>query len=109
MVTPARKAKVLQSDLLSANTGLQAPRRITTLSVAWLFNPSWFKEDYATITLEADLAHLATESDSLDLALISCPEIRDIELDLPKDYARNVALYPLLPEYFLLAIWGPAI
>ena len=75
---------MLQSDLLSANTGLQAPRRITTWSVAWFFNLNCSREDYATSTLEADLAHLALESDSLDLALISCPEIRDIELDLPR-------------------------
>ncbi|KAJ6628716.1 alpha/beta hydrolase fold protein [Mycena sp. CBHHK59/15] len=52
------------------------------------------------------------ESYTLDAALLECPGNSEIQLDLFKDYANNVALYPQFQEYFrksqvpLLAMWG---
>lgn len=55
---------------------------------------------------------IAPESYTLDWALMQRPGNFDIQLDLFKDYANNVALYPQFQEYFrksqvpLLAVWG---
>lgn len=55
---------------------------------------------------------VAPESYTLDAALIAHPGNADIQLDLFKDYATNVALYPAFQQYLraseppLLAIWG---
>ena len=52
------------------------------------------------------------ESYTLDAALLERPGNKDIQLDLFRDYASNVKLYPKFQEYFrqskppLLAIWG---
>ena len=55
---------------------------------------------------------IAPESYFLDYALLSRPGIKDIQLDLFRDYKTNVDLYPRFQEYFrktqvpLLAVWG---
>ena len=52
------------------------------------------------------------ESYTLDTALFERPGNKEIQLDLFRDYASNVKLYPKFHEYFrksqppLLAIWG---
>jgi pimeloyl-ACP methyl ester carboxylesterase len=52
------------------------------------------------------------ESWTLDAALLERPGNKDIQLDLFRDYASNVRLYPAFQDYFrkaqppLLAIWG---
>jgi pimeloyl-ACP methyl ester carboxylesterase len=52
------------------------------------------------------------EAYTLDSALLERPGNKDIQLDLFRDYASNVKLYPKFQEYFrkaqphLLAIWG---
>jgi len=56
--------------------------------------------------------NVAPESYTLDAALIARAGNADIQLDLFKDYATNVALYPSFQQYLrtskppLLAIWG---
>lgn len=55
---------------------------------------------------------VAPESYTLDAALLERPGIKEIQLDLFKDYATNLALYPAFQAYFreykppMLAIWG---
>ena len=55
---------------------------------------------------------MAPESYTLDSALLARPGNDEIQPDLFRDYASNVALYPKFPEYFrskrppLLAVWG---
>ncbi|HTI12039.1 MAG TPA: alpha/beta hydrolase [Puia sp.] len=55
---------------------------------------------------------VAPESYSLDQYLLDRPGSVEIQLDLFKDYATNVALYPSFQEYFrtkqppFLAVWG---
>jgi len=55
---------------------------------------------------------IAPESYTLDAALIARPGNADIQLDLFRDYANNVTLYPAFQQYLrsftppLLAIWG---
>ena len=52
------------------------------------------------------------ESYTLDAALLARPGNKDIQLDLFRDYASNVKLYPAFQDYFrkaqppFLAIWG---
>jgi len=52
------------------------------------------------------------ESYTLDAALLERPGNKDIQLDLFRDYASNVKLYPAFQDYFrkaqppFLAIWG---
>ena len=52
------------------------------------------------------------ESYTLDAALLERPGNKDIQLDLFRDYASNVQLYPAFQDYFrkaqppFLAIWG---
>ncbi|HTX33768.1 MAG TPA: alpha/beta hydrolase [Bryobacteraceae bacterium] len=52
------------------------------------------------------------ESYTLDAALLERPGIKDIQLDLFRDYASNVKLYSAFQDYFrkaqppFLAIWG---
>jgi pimeloyl-ACP methyl ester carboxylesterase len=52
------------------------------------------------------------ESYTLDAALLEHPGNKDIQLDLFRDYASNVKLYPAFQDYFrkaqppFLAIWG---
>jgi pimeloyl-ACP methyl ester carboxylesterase len=52
------------------------------------------------------------ESYTLDAALLERPGNKDIQLDLFRDYASNLELYPAFHDYFrkvqppLLAIWG---
>lgn len=59
-----------------------------------------------------DEDQVAPEAYWLDYALVSRPGNDEIQLDLFRDYASNVALYPRFQEYFarhrppLLAIWG---
>jgi pimeloyl-ACP methyl ester carboxylesterase len=60
----------------------------------------------------ADPALVAPESYTLDQYFLDRPQSVDIQLDLFKDYASNVALYPKFQDYFrakqppLLAVWG---
>ncbi len=55
---------------------------------------------------------IAPEGYTLDAALLARPGNADIQLDLFRDYAANVALYPEFQRYFrehrppLLAAWG---
>jgi pimeloyl-ACP methyl ester carboxylesterase len=55
---------------------------------------------------------VASESYTLDSALLARPGIDEIQLDLFLDYASNVALYPKFQQYLrtkrppLLAVWG---
>jgi pimeloyl-ACP methyl ester carboxylesterase len=76
----------------------------------------------ALLTLEAtrwqylhgvpDEDRVAPESYTLDHALLGRPGNDEIQLDLFRDYASNVALYPEFHRYFatrrppLLAVWG---
>lgn len=59
-----------------------------------------------------DLETIGPETYHLDYALLSRPGNHDVQLDLFKDYATNLPLYPKFQEYFrdtqipLLAIWG---
>jgi pimeloyl-ACP methyl ester carboxylesterase len=59
-----------------------------------------------------DPEKIAPESYILDQALLERPGNKDIQLDLFKDYATNLSLYPTFQAYFrksrppLLAIWG---
>lgn len=60
----------------------------------------------------ADESRVAPEAWWLDHALLSRPGNDEIQLDLFRDYATNVALYPAFQQYFathrppLLAVWG---
>lgn len=55
---------------------------------------------------------VAPESYTLDSALLARPGVDEIQLDLFRDYASNVKLYPQFQAYFrkahppLLAVWG---
>ncbi len=59
-----------------------------------------------------DESLVAPESYTLDSALLARPGNAEIQLDLFRDYASNVALYPKFQDYFrthrppLLAVWG---
>lgn len=59
-----------------------------------------------------DESQVAPEAYLLDAALLARPGNMEIQLDLFRDYANNVAMYPKLHEYFLawkpafLAVWG---
>jgi pimeloyl-ACP methyl ester carboxylesterase len=59
-----------------------------------------------------DLSTIAPESYHLDYALLQRPGNDEIQIDLFRDYASNVKLYPEFHKYFrerqvpLLAIWG---
>ena len=60
----------------------------------------------------ADPSLVAPESYTLDQALLDRPGNAEIQLDLFRDYAGNVALYPRFQDYFrtrrppTLAVWG---
>ena len=60
----------------------------------------------------AQPASVPPESYTLDAALLERPGNKDIQLDLFRDYASNVKLYPAFQDYFrkaqppFLAIWG---
>ena len=60
----------------------------------------------------SDTDQIAPESYTLDSALLARPGNVEIQLDLFRDYASNVALYPEFQAYFrshrppLLAVWG---
>ena len=60
----------------------------------------------------SDRSLVAPESYSLDQFLLDRNDNQELQLDLFKDYASNVALYPAFHEYFkehqpsLLAVWG---
>lgn len=60
----------------------------------------------------SDESLVAPESYTLDQYFLDRPGSADIQLDLFKDYATNVALYPAFQEYFrakqppFLAVWG---
>jgi pimeloyl-ACP methyl ester carboxylesterase len=59
-----------------------------------------------------DESQVAPESYTLDAALLARPGNDEIQLDLFKDYAKNVELYPLFQAYLrqhkppVLAVWG---
>lgn len=61
---------------------------------------------------EPDIEHIDPLSWTLDTALLQRPGQQKIQLDLFRDYATNVELYPKFQEYFrtsqipLLAVWG---
>jgi pimeloyl-ACP methyl ester carboxylesterase len=60
----------------------------------------------------ADPSLVSPDGRSLDDFYLARPGADEVQLDLLKDYATNVALYPTFQEYFrkrqppLLAIWG---
>jgi pimeloyl-ACP methyl ester carboxylesterase len=60
----------------------------------------------------SDRTLVAPESYSLDQFLLDRKDNEELQLDLFKDYASNVALYPAFHEYFreylppVLAVWG---
>lgn len=60
----------------------------------------------------AEATSVAPESYTLDAALMARPGNDEIQLDLLRDYATNVALYPVFQTYFrdhnppMLAVWG---
>ena len=60
----------------------------------------------------SDPESVPPESWTLDAALLERPGNKEIQLDLFRDYASNVKLYPAFQDYFrkarppLLAIWG---
>ena len=57
-------------------------------------------------------ASVAPESYTLDAALLERPGNKEVQLDLFRDYASNVKLYPAFQDYFrkaqppFLAVWG---
>jgi pimeloyl-ACP methyl ester carboxylesterase len=59
-----------------------------------------------------DPTQIAPETYTLDAALMERPDNQEVQLDLFRDYASNVALYPNFQDYFrsqrppLLAVWG---
>jgi pimeloyl-ACP methyl ester carboxylesterase len=59
-----------------------------------------------------DLSVVSPDGRSLDDFYLARPKADEVQLDLFKDYANNVALYPQFQEYFrkyqppLLAVWG---
>nr|WP_295745560.1 alpha/beta hydrolase [uncultured Acidocella sp.] len=59
-----------------------------------------------------DTSRVSPDSSALDAWYIQRPEVDEIQLDLFKSYASNVALYPVFQAYFrqyqpkFLAIWG---
>lgn len=59
-----------------------------------------------------DLSRLSPDGYTFDQALLDRPGQQDIQLDLMRDYASNVALYPSFHAYFrnaqppFMAIWG---
>lgn len=59
-----------------------------------------------------DESLVAPETWTLDYALLQRPGVDEIQLDLFRDYANNVALYPAFQSYFAthrpptLAVWG---
>ncbi|WP_414448803.1 alpha/beta fold hydrolase [Burkholderia sp. 22PA0099] len=59
-----------------------------------------------------DPEQVAPEAYTLDAAFVARPGNDEIQLDLFRDYASNVALYPTFQEYFrkyqppILAVWG---
>src|SRR5215468_5080891 len=60
----------------------------------------------------ADASLVSPDGRSLDDFYLSRPGVDEVQLDLFKDYANNVALYPQFQEYFrryqppFLAVWG---
>ena len=60
----------------------------------------------------SDLNVISPDGRSLDDFYLARPDADEVQLDLYKDYASNVALYPQFQEYFrkyqppLLAVWG---
>jgi pimeloyl-ACP methyl ester carboxylesterase len=60
----------------------------------------------------ADLSRVSPDGRSLDDFYLARPNADELQLDLFKDYASNVAMYPHFQEYFrkhqppLLAVWG---
>jgi len=60
----------------------------------------------------ADPSVVSPDARSLDDFYLARPKADEVQLDLFKDYANNVALYPQFQEYFrkyqppLLAVWG---
>lgn len=88
-------------------SGAQADRE--ALKPALLgFAPTKWQYEYGSPDTEV----IAPETYTLDYALLSRPGNNDIQLDLFKDYANNLPLYPKFQEYFrtskvpLLAVWG---
>ena len=60
----------------------------------------------------ADVGRVSPDGSALDIHYTRRPGVDEIQLDLFRDYASNVALYPAFQRYFrehqpkLLAIWG---
>jgi pimeloyl-ACP methyl ester carboxylesterase len=72
------------------------------------FGPTKWQYEYGSPNPET----IAPETYHLDAALMKRPGNFDIQLDLFKDYATNLPLYPKFQEYFrerqlpVLAVWG---
>ena len=86
------------------------PSRANRDALRTLLTPESTKWQY--VHGVADERLVAPESYTLDSALLARPGNDEIQLDLFRDYASNVALYPTFQEYFrtksppLLALWG---
>lgn len=82
--------------------------RETIRSAALTFETTKWQYDFGSSAPQ----NIAPESYHLDFALLDRPGIKDIQLDILRDYQTNVSLYPKFQEYFrvsqvpLLAIWG---
>lgn len=70
------------------------------------------KWQYEFGTPSQNLSKIPPESYHLDYALLARPGQQDIQLDLFRDYEKNVELYPAFQRYFresqvpLLVVWG---
>ncbi|KAI9677888.1 MAG: hypothetical protein M1829_002385 [Trizodia sp. TS-e1964] len=88
-------------------SGSEADRQVIENAV---LNLEGTKSQYTTGAAHPD--QIAPETYNLDWALLQRPGEFDIQLDLFKDYATNVKMYPEFQAYFrksqvpLLAVWG---
>ena len=79
-------------------------------ALRFLLTPETTKWQYVQGVSDETL--VAPESYALDSALLARPGNDEKQLDLYRDYANNVAMYPRFHEYFsakqppLLAVWG---
>lgn len=86
------------------------PSRVNRDALRTFLKPETTTFQYTHGVDEPDL--VSPDGRSLDDFYLARPQAEEIQLDLFKDYASNVALYPKFQEYFrkyqppLLAVWG---
>jgi pimeloyl-ACP methyl ester carboxylesterase len=89
------------------NSGAQADREALVPALLGFAPTKWQYENGSP-----QPENIAPETYYLDFALLSRPGNNDIQLDLFKDYASNLPLYPKFQAFFretqvpLLAVWG---